>query len=244
MKISKSKQELASIISENGGWRDGTEWASQNRNGEVGSFDKKPILKAGSTKFSHGGGHEYCAIARTKTIRNWHQTILSREEYFHLHPAPDDGDSLSAALGLITDEKKHEHVDCKPTIEQLVADYRNHKDYADRKQREADAAKADSDAKLKELDMASRYLGFSVVPITSKQELEMVITDWRDLRKGDEMECVEPSDSGLESGSVGVIVNIYDSAMYLDFPDYEFYGYYNCPRSHFERGYVRFIRRP
>lgn len=30
MKISKSKQELARIISENGGWRDGASWSAQD----------------------------------------------------------------------------------------------------------------------------------------------------------------------------------------------------------------------
>jgi len=40
MKISKSKQELARIISENGGWRDG-EFAAQDDDGEVGGYSKK-----------------------------------------------------------------------------------------------------------------------------------------------------------------------------------------------------------
>ena len=75
----------------------------------------------------------------------------------------------------------------KPTIEQLAADYRNAKDYAERKQNEADDAKADANAKLKALELASEALGFLVTPITAKQESELVITDWRDLQVGDEI---------------------------------------------------------
>ena len=62
----------------------------------------------------------------------------------------------------------------KPTIEQLAADYLNAKDYAERKQQEADAAKADVGAKLKALELAGEALGLLVTPITSKQEPELV----------------------------------------------------------------------
>ena len=41
MKISKSKKELARIINENGGWRDG-EFAAQDGDGSVGGYDVKP----------------------------------------------------------------------------------------------------------------------------------------------------------------------------------------------------------
>ena len=73
----------------------------------------------------------------------------------------------------------------KPTIEQLAADYRNAKDCAERKQQEADAAKADADEKLGVLEIAGEALGLLVSPITTKQDPELVITDWRDLQAGD-----------------------------------------------------------
>ena len=60
--------------------------------------------------------------------------------------------------------------EAKPTFEQLAADYRNAKDYAERKQREADDAKADADEKLRVLEIAGEALGLLVTPITSKQE--------------------------------------------------------------------------
>ena len=74
------------------------------------------------------------------------------------------------------EENKHEHVEAKPTIEQLAADYRNAKDYADRKQQEADA-------KLAELVAAGKALGL-VLSVTDTGP-ELVITDWRDLLVGD-----------------------------------------------------------
>ena len=90
MKISKSKQELARIISENGGWRDG-EFAAQDgdKTGSIDFFKSRPCYEK-SSKYWRG---KYDASNRIKesevTIKNFHQTILSRAEYFHLYPAPD-----------------------------------------------------------------------------------------------------------------------------------------------------------
>lgn len=177
MKISKSKQELARIISENGGWCDG-EFAAQDKDGDVFKFDSKPVMGASRDVWMPtGNGTDklcYCA-----TIKGWHQTILSRDEYFYLYQEQ----GLEAAL----DEPIPEE---KPTIEQLAADYRNAKDYAERKQQEADDATADAEAKLKALELAGEALGLFVSPITAKQEPELVITDWRDLRRDDVILCV------------------------------------------------------
>lgn len=52
-----------------------------------------------------------------------------------------------------------------PSIEQLAADYRNAKDYAERKRREADDAKDGADARLKALEIAGEVLGLKVSPI-------------------------------------------------------------------------------
>ena len=52
----------------------------------------------------------------------------------------------------------------------------------------ADGAKADADEKLRVLEIAGEAHGLLVTPITTKQEPELVITDWRDLQVGDEIE--------------------------------------------------------
>lgn len=77
----------------------------------------------------------------------------------------------------------------KPTIEQLALYYRNKLDYAIRKQQEADDSKAAADAALGELKRAGEALGLLIG--IAKHEHELVITDWRDLRVGDEVECTK-----------------------------------------------------
>jgi len=245
MKISKSKQELARIISENGGWRNG-EFAAQDSDGGVGGYKVKPEWNSRSKYWWRAACGEWFMANK---IKNHHQTVLSRTEYSHLYPAPDadgwiewkggecpvdhgvmidvryrdgvvrkcmpalepvadyhdvmhqywqndgvDGDIIAYRLHK-PEQSKPEFCEsvmrsipeptAKPTIEQLAADYRNAKDYADRKQQEADAAKADADAKLKALELTCEAIGLIVSPITAKQEPELVITDWRDLQAGD-----------------------------------------------------------
>lgn len=237
MKISNSKKQLAKIIHENGGWRDG-EFAAQDGDGGVGGYEIKPEWNSLAKYWWRGAWGEWFLANK---IKNHHQTVLSRAEYFHLYPAPDangwiewnggecpvDGNeiidirypesreefgtkakfrrwnharnkgdiiayrlhkpekSLEELCGEVKEENKHEHVEAKPTIEQLAADYRNAKDYADRKQQEADATKEDAEAKLAELVAAGKALGLVLSVVGVGPEPELVITDWRDLRVGD-----------------------------------------------------------
>ena len=155
MKISNSKKHLAKIIHENGGWREMAEFAAQDKDGEVFFYYTQPTKRKESEVWHHSGVLGGDWIECERAMPNWHQTILSREEYFHLYPAPDAGIKVTVENRTTS----HLTVSDKPTIEQLAADYRNRKDYADRKQQEADAAKADADAKLVELVAAGKELG-------------------------------------------------------------------------------------
>lgn len=71
--------------------------------------------------------------------------------------------------------------EAKPTIEQLAQDYRNKLGYANRKQQEADDAKAAADAALGELERAGDALGLLI----GVAKPNPVIADWRDLMERD-----------------------------------------------------------
>lgn len=201
MKISNSKKQLAKIIHENGGWHDGAEWESQDKIGveavadEIAFYEEKPSYPSGSDMWNANqpSGTVMYSFPSGGLLKNWHQTILSREEYFHLHPAP---------VKVVVENKTtcHLTVADKPSVEQLAADYRNRKDYADRKQQEADAAKADAEAKLAELVAAGKALGL-VLSVADAPEPELVITDWRDLQVGDIIEYVD----GRNKNRVGLV---------------------------------------
>ena len=86
MKISKSKTELARIISENGGWRDGN-YAVQDRDDKKVWFMRALAGRPDGASFWPGVKSR--GIPYSKVLTNWHQTALSRAEYFHLYPTPD-----------------------------------------------------------------------------------------------------------------------------------------------------------
>ena len=90
MKISNSKKELARIISENGGWPERALWAAQD-NCIAFFLGGKPEYKSGDRCWYSNCLDGACVgtITRDEKVTNWHQTILSRDEYFHLYPAPD-----------------------------------------------------------------------------------------------------------------------------------------------------------
>ena len=85
MKISKCKKELARIISEHGGWRNG-EFAAQDGDGGVGGYGEKPVWSLLGKYWRNEAFGEWFVANK---IKNHHQTVLSSEEYFHLHPAQD-----------------------------------------------------------------------------------------------------------------------------------------------------------
>lgn len=254
MKLSKSKLALAKIINENGGWQERALWAVQD-NCIAFFLGGKPEYKSGDRCWYSNSIDGACVgtITCDEKVTNWHQTILSREEYYQAYPKADadgwiewNGGECPVEKGLMVDirvrdgreernlaantltkgrihdascefwkndgmagdimayrlhkpEVKPEFCESvmrsipdpesKPTIEQLAQDYRNKLDLSNRKQQEADDAKAAADAALGELKRAGEALGLLIG--IAKHEHELVITDWRDLRVGDEVECTK-----------------------------------------------------
>ena len=179
MKISNSKQQLAKIISENGGWRNG-EFAAQDGDGGVGGYEVKPKWNSLAEYWWRGAWGEWFLANK---IKNHHQTVLSRAEYFHLYPVPDAKPRLCESVMRSIPESE-----AKPTIEQLASDYRNKLDYANRKQDEADKANMESDAALSQLEDAIAEIGFAITPlVATEKEPELVAA----VKVGDQVECVE-----------------------------------------------------
>ena len=198
MKISNSEKQLAKIIHENGGWCEEAEHSVSSCNGTI-AFSKSKPRYTSKYGWTTAGGFIGSRIKLCSYLKNWHQTILSRDEYFHLYPVAETAPEPVA--------------DAKPTIEQLAADYRNAKDYADRKQQEADAAKAGAEAKLAELVAAGEALGLVLSVVGVEPESELVITDWRDLQVDDLIWY--GGDDELSYGEYHV--------MEIEAPDYEGY---------------------
>lgn len=303
MKLSKSKLALAKVINENGGWAGVADCATQDKDGWVCSYEGKPTRCGDSWKDNGDCLYKYGFDSGEK-IQNWHQCVLSREEYYQAYPKADaDGwiewkggkcpvdkyaridirmtggtthydtdtdwgwdadsfkithyrlhkpevkpvfceslmrsipepESIDGLCAKVTEENKHQHVDAKPTIEQLAQDYRNAKGYADRKQDEADKASMESDAALSQLEGAIAAIGFVITPLAATvKEPELVAA----VKVGDKVECVESNINRYKyNGMVGrlhFIDEIDTSTPYLvDFGEEKIW----CHE-------VKFIRRP
>lgn len=90
MKLSKSKLALAKVINENGGWPERALWAVQD-NCIAFFLGGKPEYKSGDRCWYSNSIDGACVgtITRDEKVTNWHQTILSREEYYQAYPKAD-----------------------------------------------------------------------------------------------------------------------------------------------------------
>jgi len=90
MKLSKSKLALAKIINENGGWPERALWAVQD-NYIAFFLGGKPEYKSGDRFWYSNSIDGACVgtITCDGKVTNWHQTILSREEYYQAYPKAD-----------------------------------------------------------------------------------------------------------------------------------------------------------
>lgn len=98
MKLSKSKLSLAKVINENGGWiDDSANWAVQPKHEEgdiwFSNGDNKPYRNEGMDGFTFDGRGLWLddIIKHDKLHQNWHQCVLSREEYYQAYPEAGDG---------------------------------------------------------------------------------------------------------------------------------------------------------
>ena len=88
MKLSKSKLALAKVINENGGWQQDSEWAVQNGDhGRISFSINKPVRNDSKSWVTNGGFNFKIEVC--KPLKNWHQNVLNREEYYQAYPMGD-----------------------------------------------------------------------------------------------------------------------------------------------------------
>ena len=86
-KLKPAKQALADAIHQNGGWPERALWAVQDNC--IAFFrGGKPEYKSGDRCWYSNCLDGACVgtITRDEKVTNWHQTILSRDEYFTAYP--------------------------------------------------------------------------------------------------------------------------------------------------------------
>lgn len=222
--ISKSKRQLAQLLIEAGvkEFPEGTNWAAQDRDGwregyPFGFYAGKPQYTNGSGMWnSHVPGPLMIDETYVATlIPNWHQTVLSRDEFDQIvaetvarsAAVGDDETNLAAKEeleALTATESPEQRAKLAriyaPTLDQLLQDWRNADDFAQRKQTEADEAAAMRDDRWQAVQARAGEMSVTV----GRCEPTTTITDWRDLKVGDEVEYINGT-SPQWAGRLGVV---------------------------------------
>lgn len=293
--ISKSKRQLAQLLIEAGvtQFPEGAIWAAQdkawNQYAKCAMFYRgadKPEVYKGDTTWRPSGDYSFLLdkvepIVLSTLIPNWHQTVLSRDEFDQIvaetvvpsEPDSDgwikwNGGECPVESGTSVDIKdangvewfakkaapqdsysdasecfwtwecsdanrivayrlhKPEQADpqyCEsvtpsipePTLDQLLQDWRNADDYAQRKQTEADEAAAMRDERWREVQARAGEMSVTV----GRCEPETTTLDWNDWVVGDEVECVKtPSGAKCMPGMRGFITRMLNGGVYARFP--------------------------
>ena len=184
MATPKKKHLIELMIEAGVEWPDGAEYAAQDKDCQKVHFYKTKPLKSGDTYWNASGCIAYSGIELDSLCRNWHQTIVTREQY-------------AEAVAANVSDQVVDTVDAvewhnPPSIEQLTSDYYAKAAEADRLQSVADEALKAADGALLALERAGELIGL-VISIDTKPKLveppvepeQPVITDWRDLCAGD-----------------------------------------------------------
>lgn len=159
MKISNSKHQLAQLLIEAGvtQFPYGANWAAQGGGKGLVGFCKNKQTRNG-VDWTTNSDSLISTVKVAGRIPNWHQTVLSRDEFNQI----------------VASEKLPKHANCRcalrpipeptvtPTLDQLLHDWRNADDYAQRKQTEADEAAAMRDERWQAVQARAGEMGVTV----------------------------------------------------------------------------------
>ena len=234
------KKHLIELMIENGvKWPRNAEYAVQDKQTLRVNFyrDGKPNYNPGWDSWMY----DNCTYMRDDGItiqsicRNWHQTIVTREQY-------EQALSNTTVTAEIQAEPKHceSVVNQEPyTINQLASNYYAKAAEAECLQYEADKARKLANEALATLQKAGELIGLIVSVDTlqkcAEQYQQPVITDWHDLCVGDVIECTayndkrdDPWPGGWATQNIGtqqVVSKINDSNGKISIKDSQDSGY-------------------
>jgi len=169
------KKHLIELMLEAGvKWPDGAEYAAQDKDEWLSFYTRKPYREDGKVTWSSYRCYVANSMKKLDLLcRNWHQTIVTREQYAEALAAnvgePVD---ISAQSNQVRESEDVPSVDTvewnnPPSIEQLTADYHAKAAEADRLQAVADDALKAADDALLALEKAGELLGL-VISIDTK----------------------------------------------------------------------------
>ncbi|MGL5223544.1 MAG: hypothetical protein ACRC8I_11580 [Plesiomonas shigelloides] len=225
--ISKSKRQLAQLLIEAGvtQFPEGANWAAQDKC-DGNCMDRAVSFFGGKHKpkwFGRLGKMWKCAVPDTTflgydvsvalptLIPNWHQTVLSRDEFDQIVAetvVQDESELVELTGEDLNRMRKPQYCESvtrsipeptTPTLDQMLQDWRNADDYAQRKQTEADEAAAMRDERWQAVQTRAGEFGVTVGRCEDAAVDELAVTDQKDLQVGDEIKVTGFTDADIMS---------------------------------------------
>ena len=175
MATPKKKHLIELMIEAGVKWPEGAEYAAQDKDEWLAFYTLAPYREQGKVTWS--GNSSYVANSMKKLdslCRNWHQTIVTREQYANALACATQHEQKAtypgiADHGCFSCDTPSDEVEWHnpPSIEQLTADYHAKVAEADRLQSVADEALKAADDALLALGRAGELIGL-VISIDTK----------------------------------------------------------------------------
>ena len=198
MATPKKKHLIELMIEAGVEWPEGAEYAAQDKDSlRVIFYEKgRPFLEFGANYRDSLGGSliRGLMIKLPSLCRNWHQTIVTREQYAKAI-------AKVKPIEQIDTQQKPQYCTSvmrqmpSETIESLLAEIKTKREEHGELVAKVDALVLEITSIEQQVNNKLKEYGFSLYPVASSSETEQpVITDWRDLRVGDVIKCMAYGD--------------------------------------------------
>ena len=173
--MTTKKKHLIELMIEAGvKWPVGAEYAAQDKDEWLAFYTRKPYREDGKVTWSSYRCYVANSMKKLDLLcRNWHQTIVTREQYAEAVAA---NVSEPAVMPKASESERDQAVDSvdavewhnPPSIEQMTTDYHTKTAEAQRQQTIADEAQKTAYAALLALEKAGELLGLVISINTPK----------------------------------------------------------------------------
>ena len=160
--MTAKKKHLIELMIEAGvKWPECAEYAAQDKDSWLSFYTIKPYMEPGKVTWSSDGGYVGNSLCKLHVpCRNWHQAIVTREQY--------EKALADASMVVVENNSESAVVTVTQSIERLTADYHAKAEEAQRMQSAADYALKLADDALIALERAGEAIGLIISIDTSK----------------------------------------------------------------------------
>ena len=196
--VTPKKKRLIELMIEAGvKWPDGAEYAAQDkRDNKVCFYVGKPCIPQGCDYYKYTAGLIGGNFILPSLCCNWHQTIVTREQYVEARAA-----NVNEPIEQIDTQQKPQYCTSvmrqmpSETIESLLTEIKTKREEHGELVAKAEALMLEITSIEQQVANKLKEYEFSLYPLATASEPELlVITDWRNLQAGDVIKCIPYGD--------------------------------------------------